>query len=55
MISQGNTVVVELTFTGTHKEAPNKKIEIPFVEIFDFEAGKVKLHKEYARAQERTP
>ena len=53
MVSQGDTVWVESTETGTHKgdwfriPATNKKIDYPSVAIFDFEAGKVKLWKEY--------
>lgn len=53
MVSKGDTVWVEYTFTGTHKgdyfriPATNKKVEYPSVAIFDFEAGKVKRWKEY--------
>ncbi len=53
MVSKGNTVWVESTFTGTHKgdwfgiPATNKKVEYPEVDIYDFEAGKVKLFKFY--------
>lgn len=53
MVSQGNTVVVEATATGTHKgeflgiPATNKKPEAKGIWIFDFEAGKVKFWKEY--------
>lgn len=53
MVSQGNTVAAELTMTGTHKgewagiPATNKKVEVPGVHIYDFEAGKVKLWKLY--------
>ena len=53
MVSQGNTVVVEWTFTGTHRgewlgiPATNKKVENLGVWILDFEAGKVKLKKVY--------
>lgn len=54
-MSQGNTVVVEWTFTGTHKgevlgiPATNKKVEIPGVWILVLEAGKVNLLKVRAR------
>ena len=57
MISQGNTVVAEYTYTMTHTgeylgiPATNKKIEVPSVCIFDFEAGKVKLWKNYYNAR----
>ncbi len=53
MVSQGNTVVVEWTCTGTHKgevlgiPATNKKVEIPGVWILVLEAGKVNLLKVY--------
>jgi steroid delta-isomerase-like uncharacterized protein len=53
VLSQNNTVVVESTGKGTHKgeifgiPATNKKFEAVGVWIFDFEAGKVKLWKEY--------
>ena len=53
MVSQGNTVCVESTFTGTHKgawfgiPATNKKVEYPEVDIYEFKAGKVKLFKLY--------
>jgi len=52
-VSQGNTVVVEATATGTQKREflgippTNKKAEARVIWIFDFEAGKVKLWKEY--------
>jgi steroid delta-isomerase-like uncharacterized protein len=57
MVSQGDTVVWEVTATGTHKgeylgiPATNKKWELPEVHILDFEAGKVKLWKGYANTQ----
>jgi len=53
MVSQGDTVWVEYTFTGTQKgawfriPATNKKVEYQLVMIFDFEAGKIKLWKVY--------
>ena len=53
MISQGDTVWVEFTITGTQTEdwygipATNIKFEYPSVAIYDFEAGKVKLIKSY--------
>jgi len=53
MVSQDNTVVAEITGTGTHKgeilgiPAANKKVEAQEIWIFDFEDGKVKLWKEY--------
>ena len=53
MVSEGDTVWVEYTDTGTHKgawagiPATNKKVEYPLVLILDFEAGKVKLYKLY--------
>ena len=56
-VSQGNTVWVEGTVMATHKgellgiPATNKKVDWPFVWIFDFEAGKVKLWKEYFNIQ----
>jgi len=53
MVSQGDTVWVEFTITGTQTEdwygipATNKKFEYPSVDIYDFEAGKIKLLKVY--------
>ncbi len=53
MVSQGDTVWVEYTATGTQKgalfgiPATNKKFEYTSVFIYDFEAGKVKLYKCY--------
>ena len=54
MVSSGYTIVVESTFTGTHKgdwfgiPATNKKVEYPEVDIYDFDGGeKVKLLKLY--------
>ena len=53
MVSQGDTVWVESTITGTHTAdwygmpAFNKKFEYPSVAIYNFEAGKVKLVKTY--------
>jgi len=53
MISQGNTVVVEYTLSATHNKdwagipATGKKFEYIGVEIYDFEAGKVKLLKSF--------
>lgn len=53
MVSQGDTIVVKSTFTGTHKgdwfgiPATNKKVEYPELSIYDFEAGKVKLLKHF--------
>ena len=57
MMSKGNTVWTEGSFSGTHKgelfgiPATNKKVGWPVVWIFDFEAGKVKLWKEYFNFQ----
>jgi steroid delta-isomerase-like uncharacterized protein len=53
MVSQGDTVWVEYTATGTHKgdlfgiPATNKKFEYQSVFIYDIEAGKVKRYKCY--------
>ena len=53
MVSKGNIVVVEWTFTGTHKyeflgiPATNKKVDVQGVSIFHIESGKVKLLKDY--------
>jgi len=53
MVSQGNTVVMEATASGTHKgeflgiPATNKKVEARVIWVVDFEAGKVRLWKEY--------
>ena len=57
MMSKGNTVWTEGSFSGTHKgelfgiPATNKKVGWQVVWIFDFEAGKVKLWKEYFNFQ----
>jgi len=54
IVSQGNTVMVEYTWSGTHVKdwagipAKGKKFEVHGVEIFVFEVGKVKLYKTYA-------
>ena len=56
-VSQGNTVVVEATITGTHKgdylgiPATGKSIELPAVYICDLEEDKLKLMKYYANLQ----
>lgn len=53
-VSQGNTVVAETIFTGTHKgeylgiPSTGKSVESPSVYIFDLEDGKVKLIKYYS-------
>jgi steroid delta-isomerase-like uncharacterized protein len=57
VIAKGSTVVAEYLWTGTHKEeaygipATNKKIEVPFVDIFDFIDGKIKLWKTYCNVE----
>jgi len=54
IVSKGNTVMVEYTWSGKHVKdwagipAKGKKFEGHGVEIFVFEAGKVKLYKTYA-------
>ena len=53
MLSQTNTVVVEIIGTGTHKggilgvPATDKKFEGVGIWVFDFDDGKVMLWKEY--------
>jgi steroid delta-isomerase-like uncharacterized protein len=53
MIAQGNTVVLESTWEGTHKgeylgiPATHKTITLPFVDILDFESGKIIVTKLY--------
>lgn len=57
-ISQGNTVVVEYTMWGTHSgeiagiPATGKKFEFKAIEIYDFEAGKVKSLINFQRTDE---
>ena len=53
MVSRGDTVMAEATASGTHRgeflgiPATKKKVEARVIWVFDFEAGKVKLWKEY--------
>ena len=57
VIAKGSTVVAEYLWSGTHKEevygipASNKKIEVPYVDIFDFIDGKIKLWKTYCNVE----
>ena len=57
VIAKGSTVVAEYLWSGTHKEevygipALNKKIEVPYVDIFDFIDGKIKLWKTYCNVE----
>jgi len=56
IVSQGNTVIVEYGWSATHTRKwagippTNKKFEMPGVEIYDFQAGKVKLWKDYSKS-----
>ena len=53
IVTQGDTVVVEYVWSGTHKgeyggiQATNKRVEVPFVEILELESGKIRLWKDY--------
>jgi len=57
-ISQGNMVVVEYTLWGTHSgefagiPATGKKFEYKAIEIYDFEAGKVKHLNNFMKTDE---
>lgn len=58
LVSQGDTVVIESTATGTHMgeyygiAATNKKFTLPRLSIYDLKDGKVKQVRMYAN--ERT-
>ena len=53
IVTQGDTVVVEYVWSGTHTgeymgyPATNKRVEVPFVEILELESGKIRLWKDY--------
>lgn len=53
LMSQDETVLVEFTFTGTHKgelfgiQPTNRTVSGPFVWILDFKDGKVTRWREY--------
>ncbi len=52
IMTKDNAAMVELTWTATHTgeylghPATNNRIELPMVEILEFESGKVKLLKD---------
>jgi steroid delta-isomerase-like uncharacterized protein len=58
MISQGGSIVMVTNRTGTFKkgvyfgvEAKNKPFNIPFINIFDLETGKIKRWEAYWNAK----